>query len=56
MTNNSISPGRIDYIDIAKCFAIISVVVCHVLLMDSSNISLFCNRAYGNKQFSTFFS
>lgn len=34
MTNNSISSGRIDYIDIAKCYAIISVVVCHVLLMD----------------------
>lgn len=34
MTNSSITSGRIYYIDIAKCFAIISVVVCHVLLMD----------------------
>lgn len=34
MTNNSVTSRRIYYIDIAKCIAIISVVVCHVLLMD----------------------
>lgn len=37
MINNSISSGRIFYIDIAKCIAIISVVVWHVLLMDLYN-------------------
>lgn len=37
MTNNSISSGRIYYIDIVKCIAIISVVVWHVLLMDLYN-------------------